>query len=126
MLKLAREKNKRRGITGMLLHCDGFFIQALEGLKEQDMDLISVIRRDLRQNRIAVLFEGPIKTRSFSEWSMGFNRPSQEELAIIEGYTPYLDLGDDPKAIQNYSTVAIKLLAAFRELSEPKSKTITD
>ena len=124
MLKLAREKNKRRGITGMLLHCDGSFIQALEGLKEQDMDLISVIRRDLRHNRIAVLFEGPIKTRSFSEWSMGFNRPSQDELAIIEGFTPYLDLGDDPKAIQNYSSVAIKLLAAFRELSGKKSSSI--
>ena len=55
---------------------------------------------------------------------MGFNRPSQEELAIIEGFTPYLDLGDDPKAIQNYSTVAIKLLAAFRELSGKKSSSI--
>ena len=54
MLKLAREKNKRLGITGMLLHCDGSFIQALEGPKEQVMDLISVIRRDLRHNRILI------------------------------------------------------------------------
>jgi hypothetical protein len=51
---------------------------------------------------------------------MEFNRPSMEELAMIEGYTPYLDLGDDPKAIQNYSSVAIKLLVAFRELSDKK------
>ena len=55
---------------------------------------------------------------------MGFNRPSEEDLAGIEGYTPYLDLGDDPKAIQNYSSVAIKLLAAFRELSGKKSSSI--
>jgi len=120
MLKRAREKNTRLGVTGMLLHCDGSFIQALEGPKAQVMDLISVIRKDIRHNRIAVLFEGPIKNRSFSQWSMGFNRPSQEELASIEGYTPYLDLGDDPKTIQNYSSVAIKLLAAFRELSDKK------
>jgi len=124
LLKLAREKNKRLGITGMLLHCDGSFIQALEGPKAQVMDLISVIRRDLRHNQIAVLFEGPIKNRSFSQWSMGFNRPSQEELAMVEGYTPYLDLGDDPKAIQSYSSVAIKLLAAFRELSDKKASSI--
>ena len=51
----------------------------------------------------------------------GFNRPSQEELAMSKGYTPYLDLGDDPKAIQSYSNMAIKLLAAFRELSDQKS-----
>lgn len=121
MLKLAREKNKRLGITGMLLHCEGSFIQALEGPKDRVMDLLRVIEQDLRHQRVAVLFEGPIKSRSFSQWSMGFNRPSQEELAIIEGYTPYLDVGDDPQAIQNYSSVAIKLLAAFRELSDKKS-----
>ena len=124
MLKRAREKNKRRGITGMLLHCDGSFIQALEGPKDQVMDLINVIRQDPRHDRIAVLFEGPIKKRSFSQWSMGLKRPSQEELAMIEGYTPYLDLGDDPKTIKNYSSVALKLIAAFRELSDKKSSSI--
>ncbi|MDH5458218.1 MAG: BLUF domain-containing protein [Nitrospirota bacterium] len=124
MLKLVREKNRRLGITGMLLHCDGSFIQALEGPKAQVMDLISVIRKDIRHNRIAVLFEGPIKNRSFSQWSMGFNRPSEKELAKIEGYTPYLGLGEDPKSIQNYSSVAIKLLEAFRELSEQKPSSI--
>ena len=65
MLKLAREKNKRLGITGMLLHCDGSFIQALEGPKDQVMDLINVIRQDPRHDRIAVLFEGPIKKTEF-------------------------------------------------------------
>jgi len=124
MLKLSREKNKGLGITGMLLHCDGSFIQALEGPKEQVMDLLSVIRQDPRHDRIAVLFDGPIKNRSFSQWSMGFNRPSEKELGMIEGYTPYLDVGDDPKAIQNYSSVAIKLLSAFRELSDQKSSSI--
>ena len=124
MLKLAREKNKRLGITGMLLHCDGSFIQALEGPKDQVMDLINVIRQDPRHDRIAVLFEGPIKKRSFSQWSMGLKRPSQEELAMIEGYTSYLDLGDDPKTIKNYSSVALELIAAFRELSDKKSSSI--
>ena len=43
---------------------------------------------------------------------------------MIEGYTPYLDVGDDPKANQNCSSVAIKLLATFRELSDQKSSAI--
>ena len=124
MLKLAREKNTRLGITGMLLHCDGSFIQALEGPKDRVMDLLRAIRQDPRHSRIEVLFEGPIKNRSFSQWSMGFSRPSKEELARIEGYTPFLDLGNDPKAIKNYSSVAIKLIEAFRELSDKKSSSI--
>jgi hypothetical protein len=49
---------------------------------------------------------------------MGFNRPSKEKLARSEGYTPYLDLGEDAQAIKNYSGVALKLIGAFRELSE--------
>jgi len=56
---------------GMLLHCAGSFIQALEGPRPQVLDLISVIRWDIRHNRIAVLFEGPIKNRSFLQWPMG-------------------------------------------------------
>jgi hypothetical protein len=124
MLKLAREKNTRNGITGMLLHCDGSFIQVLEGPKDRVMDLLRVIRQDPRHSRLAVLFEGPIKNRSFSQWSMGFNRLSSEELAKTEGYTPYLELGNDPKAIKNYSSVALKLIGAFRELSDKKSSSL--
>lgn len=121
MLKLAREKNTRLGITGMLLHCDRSFIQALEGPKDRVMDLLCAIRQDPRHSRIEVLFEGPIKNRSFSQWSMGFSRPSKEELAMTEGYTPYLDLGNDPKAIKNYNSVALKLIGAFRELTDKKN-----
>ncbi|WP_342349469.1 BLUF domain-containing protein [uncultured Nitrospira sp.] len=124
MLKQAREKNKQLGITGMLLHCDGSFIQALEGPKDQVMNMLGVIRQDSRHNRIAILFQGPIKNRSFSQWSMGFNRPSKEKLATSEGYTPYLDVGDDSRAINNYSSVALKLIGAFRELSDKKSSSM--
>ena len=123
MLKRSREKNARLGITGMLLHCDHAFIQALEGPKDRVMELFHVIQEDARHSRIAVLFEGPIKQRSFSQWSMGFKRPSQDELAVIEGYTPYLAVGDDPNAIKNYSSVALKLIGAFRELLDNPSTT---
>ncbi len=121
MLKHAREKNRRLGITGMLLHCDRSFIQALEGPQDRVKELFHTIRQDPRHNRLSVLFEGPIKQRSFTHWSMGFNRPSREDLAMTEGYTPYLDMGDDPRAIKNYSGVALKLLGAFREISDRKT-----
>ena len=123
MLKRSREKNQRLDITGMLLHCDKSFIQALEGPKDRVMDLLHTIQQDPRHGRLVILFEGPINNRSFSRWSMGFKRPSQEELSKLEGYTPYLEVGDDPKAIKNYSSVALKLIGAFRELSDKQSSS---
>jgi hypothetical protein len=124
ILSHARKKNARLGITGMLLHCDGLFIQVLERPKDRVVNLFHDIQKDTRHNRIAVLFEGPIKARSFSQWSMGFKRPTKKDLAQVEGYTPYLELGDDPQAIKNYSSVALKLIGAFRELSDEKSSSI--
>ena len=121
LLKLARDKNTRLGITGILLHCDESFIQVLEGPKDRVMEMFGDIQKDTRHNRVVILFEGPITNRNFSQWSMGFKRPSRSELDEIEGYTPYLDIGDDPQAIQQYSGVALKLISAFRELSDKKS-----
>lgn len=65
--------------------------------------------------------EGPINNRGFSQWSMGFNRPSKGKLAMSEGYTPYHGGGDDSRSINNSSSVALKLIGAFRELSDKKS-----
>ncbi|NKB81202.1 MAG: phosphonate transporter [Nitrospirales bacterium] len=118
LLRHARENNKRLGITGMLLHCEGSFIQVLEGPKDQVATLFQVIKQDPRHHRISVFVEELVKSRAFSHWHMGFRSPSLEELAKIEGYTPYLDLGDDPRAIQNYSAVALKLISAFKEISD--------
>ncbi len=121
LLKFAREKNTRLAVTGMLLHCDKSFIQALEGPKDTIMDLFRVIKEDPRHHRMVVLFEGPIRKRNFSQWSMGFKRPSADDISSIEGYTPFFELGDDPKAIQRYSGVALKLLEAFRDVSDQTS-----
>lgn len=118
LLRHAREKNSKLGITGMLLHCDGAFIQALEGPTQSVKEMIQAIQKDSRHQSIVTLFEGPIRERTFSQWSMGFRRPSKDELARVEGYTPFLDLGDE---IHRYSGVAMKLLKTFRDVSDQRS-----
>ncbi len=123
LLRLAREKNSKLGITGMLLHCDGTFIQALEGPTQVVKQMIDIIQKDSRHHSIVKLFEGPVRERTFSQWSMGFRRPSKEELAGVEGYTPFLEVGDDPQAIQRYSSVAMKLLKTFRDISDQRSSS---
>jgi hypothetical protein len=125
VLKHAREKNKRLGITGMLIHCDGSFIQALKGSKDQVMIMLRIIRQDSRHSRIVVLFEGPIQTGVFLK-GLWVNRPSKEKnWPGARGIPPNLDLGDDAQAIKNfYSCVALKLIVAFRALFNKKSSVM--
>lgn len=59
-------------LTGMLLYCNGKFLQVLEGEKEAVHNLFYKISRDLRHKDINVLLEGTIATRNFKDWSMGF------------------------------------------------------
>ncbi len=56
LLKAARIKNAKRGITGMLLYDGlGTFIQAIEGEKAQIDELFAIISRDERHSLVQQL-----------------------------------------------------------------------
>lgn len=72
ILAIARVRNARRDLTGMLLYRDGVFLQLLEG-REVEVDLVmNSIRQDPRHQRITVLFEEKIAARAFPSWSMAY------------------------------------------------------
>lgn len=71
ILSTSRENNAKLGITGILLHIDGGFMQVLEGEKLSVERLYSRIETDRRHWDTQVLLtrnEPPV----FKEWSMGF------------------------------------------------------
>ena len=72
LLGQCRTFNAEHGITGMLLHRDGRFIQVLEGAREAVEELAERIRRDRRHHDMTVLLEEPIDQRRFADWSMGY------------------------------------------------------
>lgn len=90
LLKYARQKNERLGITGMLLYRDGFFMQALEGEEGTVDTLFERIRRDTRHRDVLRVYKEPIKVRAFPNWTMGFNKVEDEALKGLEGYTDFL------------------------------------
>jgi hypothetical protein len=90
LLKYARQKNERLGVTGMLLYRDGFFMQALEGEEDTVDTLFERIRRDTRHRDVLQLYREPIRARSFADWTMGFNKVDDETLAGLEGFTDFL------------------------------------
>ncbi len=90
LLKFARVKNERLGITGLLLYRDGFFMQALEGEEETVDALFARIRQDTRHREVLLVYKETIKARSFPDWSMGFNKMGTQDLEKLEGFNEFL------------------------------------
>ncbi|NHM01599.1 BLUF domain-containing protein [Flavobacterium difficile] len=73
LLKTSRENNKKNNITGLLLYCDGNFLQVLEGENEVIDAIFSIISTDRRHKNIIVVANECIEKRSFEEWKMGYS-----------------------------------------------------
>lgn len=112
LLKQSREKNNRLGVTGMLLYRDGFFIQALEGDQMVVDALYATIAADTRHMRVLKVMESVINHRVFPNWSMGFNKFTEQDLQRIEGYKDYEHLGIE-RMLADHPSRALKLLQSF-------------
>lgn len=72
LLADARERNRRFGVTGMLVHEGDRFFQWLEGPSAALDVLWSSISRDDRHKDVELLAEGVTPTRLFSDWDLRF------------------------------------------------------
>ena len=79
-------RNSNANLTGMLLYCNGKFLQVLEGAKEDVHALYYHINKDLRHKDLTVLLEGTIPERNFKDWSMGFKAIDEATARSISGY----------------------------------------
>ena len=73
LVRLAEEaalKNAEQDVTGLLLHHDGSFIQALEGPPPAVRSLMRKIRADERHSNVMVLLEEEVEEREFGNWGM--------------------------------------------------------
>ncbi|WPU92625.1 BLUF domain-containing protein [Mucilaginibacter sabulilitoris] len=86
LLKVSRARNKKYNVTGMLLYCQGTFMQVLEGDKNSLELIYKTIELDQRHKNIIKLAEGILKKRNFPEWSMAFASVNSETLQEIEGF----------------------------------------
>ncbi len=103
LLSVAREKNSRSGITGMLLYKAGLFLQVLEGDSDLVRGLYAKIASDERHRTCSVVMEGSIPEGRFRDWSMAFRNLDDPDLAKLPGYSPFMenprlfaDIKDDP------------------------------
>jgi hypothetical protein len=89
LLLQCQTNNVAEGITGMLLYGNETFLQAIEGEEQAVDDLMARISKDPRHSNIQVLHRKTIKNRQYADWSMGFERVTDEGLGEIEGLTDF-------------------------------------
>lgn len=115
ILKVSRESNAKKGVTGMLLYKDGNIMQVLEGEEVVVDELHRKISKDPRHTGLITLIREPIQERAFGNWKMAFKDFSTLTPEEKAGHSDYLDLPlNDPSYVSAPNT-AFKLLKSFRE-----------
>jgi hypothetical protein len=71
ILMTARRHNPANGITGVLIHGGGLFMQVLEGPEQKVLRQYVRILDDRRHDDARILHISPAHTRIFEQWSMG-------------------------------------------------------
>lgn len=99
--KDASVSNASAGITGMLVHADGYFLQVLEGPEDTVRSLIAAISADSRHTDFHIILLGHAERRNFAEWSMGI-----VNLDALKSYEVLRDA---------------KILTRFLALTEPEA-----
>jgi len=71
ILKSAQRNNAASGLTGVLVHRGGLFMQVLEGPEQAVLRQYVKILDDRRHGDCRILFISPANDRMFEKWSMG-------------------------------------------------------
>ena len=86
ILQSSHRNNPPLGITGMLLYCQGKFIQVLEGRRDAVHDLYLKIVKNTLHTNAQVLLEGRLPERNFETWTMGYKALEDTELPALSGF----------------------------------------
>jgi hypothetical protein len=119
LLVHCRDNNIENGITGILLYIEGKFVQILEGKREKVKVLFEKIKRERRHNNVSRIQEGPMASRNFPNFSMGFFTLDDETFTRLSGFKDINEFFRYPH-VEYLDHPAIQFLRTFkdRELSD--------
>ncbi|WP_144762946.1 BLUF domain-containing protein [Curtobacterium sp. 9128] len=114
LLREARLNNEALGVSGLLVAKGGRFMQLLEGPAWSVDDRFAVISQDPRHSEVTSLIREDIERRRFDGWSMAYRGLDDHDLAVEEGFSPFLTgTTDFPRSFDR--TSAAWLLKWFRD-----------
>ena len=105
ILASARRHNPESGITGILLHGSGVFLQGMEGGRQAVSDLYGTIQRDPRHKDVVLLHYEEILERRFGGWTMGLVDASRVNASVLLKYSERAVL--DPYSVSGKVSLAL-------------------
>ena len=115
MLSVARDRNTKENVVGLLLYAQESFMQHLEGEPEAVDPLFERIRADDRHTDIRIVSHEEITARTYEGWAMGFGFPQPDELArVLPGYDPRFvaPLADESQLDPASASLLLAMVAA--------------
>ena len=83
IIYMSKRNNKAFNITGILLHTERRFIQALEGKKDDLLNLYGLISQDFRHTNVSIRYFNPTVVRNFPDWHMAYNDVTLEKISFL-------------------------------------------
>src|SRR5205814_3508740 len=99
MMKSSSDHNAAAGITGVLVHSDGIFLQLLEGGRNAVNAVYNRITQDKRHHDVVLLSYDEVPERRFAGWAMGQANLSRLTPGILLKYSESAEL--DPYAMSD-------------------------
>jgi uncharacterized protein YbgA (DUF1722 family) len=109
ILKASRANNARNGITGVLCHCEGYFLQVLEGGRDAVNRLYNRVVIDGRHGEVTLLAYEHVSERRYAGWAMGQANMARMNPALILKYS-------ETPALNPFSLSGSTVIALFDEL----------
>ncbi len=112
ILKVAQHFNKELGITGLLCFTGTYFIQCLEGPRQNLNSLYNRIARDPRHLNVTLLEYREVVERSFDQWSMAYAGSTAVDRQILLKHSAETHF--DPFSMSGASAFAMLALLSQR------------
>lgn len=106
ILNIAKSRNKEFDVSGMLIFNGTYFLQCIEGPKEQIETLYNNIFKDDRHFNIKKLDQKKIEKRDFGNWSMGYYNSTNQINEFIKhnDFDPYnISFEEAKKLLEKFS-----------------------
>lgn len=116
ILRTSRDNNRRHGITGLLLHDKGNYLQIIEGPGARVHALFDAIKRDRRHTGVIEILQQPVAERQFPECAMSFHDLSKIR-PDFDGYVEFLIENFDLGSLKPAGAVQLVRLFGNRTIS---------